>query len=306
MGLQFLKKGKANKVDLSVKYLLHKLLSDYDPARPLSRIHASELTKDDGFCPRMYALHDVTKTKAKDRWLTTSERMTFQIGRDQERNIVNWLGEENRAVCDWKCVQCGTKHEFQFKPIKCTTCGCRVTEPVEIRFQSAINGASCGVDMLIKLNAPKLVPVELKTMDKDLFKALTAPLPEHKWRTNLYLRLIAESASPHAHKVQTNEARILYVSKGGYGCADPTLSDYGVYDKFSPFKEFIIQRDDSVTDGIVNRSKAVVDFRAGKVGMPKGICASATHKRAANCPMKGKCFSGDFPPEYDWSKNEQS
>ena len=43
-------------------------------------------------------------------------------------------------------------------------------------------------------------------------------------------------------------------------------------------------------------------FREGKVGMPCGICSTAMAKRAQGCQMKTVCFSGAFPPEYDWQE----
>lgn len=304
MAITFLKKAKELKPEVSVKYLLHRYLSGYDKARSLSIIHASELTKPEGLCPRFYALSDVTKTKPKDPWLTASQRMTFQIGRDQENNIVKWFGEMGKAVCHWKCVACGTVHEFQTRPIACQTCGVKVLEPKEVRFQSAVSGASCGVDMLLALGEKKLRPVELKTIDKEEFKNLKAPLAEHRWRTNLYLRIISESDHSWSSMVNSEVATILYVSKGGFGCADPELKKWGLTDQYSPFKEFQIKRDDSQTDDLVARAKAIKDFREGKVGMPCGICTTAMDKRAKMCSLKAVCFSGEYPPEYDWQEHE--
>lgn len=305
MAISFLKKAKEMQPKKTAKVLLHQHLSGFEKARSLANIHASDLTKAEGFCPRFVALHDVTGMKPKDEWLTTSEAVTFQMGRDLERNVVLWFAEMGRAVCHWKCVACGTMHYFQTRPQNCTECGVRAFEPKEVRFTSAINSASCGVDMLLAMGGPKLVPYELKTIDKDEFKALKAPLAEHRWRTSLYLRIIAESSHNWANMVDTDQAYILYVSKGGYGCADPELSSLGLSDKFSPFKEFEIKRDDSATDDLTKRAKVVKDFREGKVGMPCGICSSALVKRAAGCPMKAKCFSGEYPAEYDWTKGEE-
>jgi hypothetical protein len=301
MAVGFLKKAKSLMPERSVKFLLHKHLSGFDPARSLKVVHASELTKPEGFCPRYYALADMVKYKGKDRWLTTSEKMTFQIGRDQEKNLVNWMGDMNKAVCHWKCVACGHQHQFQLRPVACETCGVKRFDPVEVRFQSAINGASCGVDMLLALGEPKLRPVEIKTIDKEEFKALKAPLAEHRWRSNLYLRLIAESDQSWSDMVSTETITILYVSKGGYGCLDEDVSKWGLTEKFSPFKEFAVTRDDSQTDDLVKRARVVKDFRDGKVGMPCGICSTAMAKRAATCPLRGPCFSGDHAPEYDWN-----
>lgn len=303
MAISFLKKAKDLKPERSIKYLLHQHMSGWDPARSLKVIHASELTKEEGFCPRFYALADVTKYKGKDRWLTTSDRCTFDMGRDLENRVVHAFADMGKAICHWKCVACGTMHEFQTRPLACKTCGVKIFEHKEVRFESAVSGASCGVDMLVALGEPKLRVVELKTMDKEMFKELKAPLAEHRWRTNYYLRIIAESAHNWSKMVSTDSATILYVSKGGYGCADPELAKWGLTDKFSPFKEFEIKRDDALTDMLSARAKVVKDFRDGNVGMPYGICETALSKRAKYCPLKGVCFGGDYPPEYDWKES---
>ena len=180
MAMTFLKKAKAFQPTQSVKYLLHSHLNGPDPARPMSRMHASELTKPEGFCPRHYALADVTKTKPKDNWLTTSEEVTFHIGRVLQDAVVNWFADMGKAFCHWKCQGCGHVHEFQLRPMKCVSCGSKNFWPKEVRFESAETGASCGVDMLVALGEKKLKPVELKTMDKDQFKELKGPLAEHR------------------------------------------------------------------------------------------------------------------------------
>lgn len=304
MAVSFLKKAKDFMPQRSVKFLLHQHLSGFDKARSLKTIHASELTKPEGLCPRFYALADKTGFKGKDRWLTTSEAVTFGMGRDLERNVVNWFADMGKAVCHWKCLSCGRVHEFQMRPPKCEVCGVKKFEPKEVRFESAVTGASCGVDMLLALGEPKLRPVELKTMDKDEFKALKAPLAEHRWRTNLYLRIIAESDHSWSNLVSSEIATVFYVSKGGYGCSDPDLAKWGLSDKFSPFKEFEVKRKDADTDEIAFRSKVVTDFRKGLAGMPCGICETAMSKRAQGCPLKTACFSGDYPPEYDWKSDD--
>jgi hypothetical protein len=303
MAISFLKKAKDMMPDRSIKFLLHKHFSGFDPARSLQVIHASELTKEEGFCPRFYALADAVNFKGKDRWLTTSEHVTFDMGRDLETRVVNAFADMGKAVCHWKCVACGHLHQFQKRPMKCETCGTNKLDPKEVRFQSAINGASCGVDMLLALGEPKLRPVELKTIDKEEFKALQAPKAEHKWRTNFYTRIIDESDHSWSSLVNTESATILYVSKGGYGCADPYLSKWGLSDKYSPFKEYEIKRNDADTESLAQRAQVVTDHRKGLVGMPCGICPTAMAKRAAKCPLRGPCFSGDHPPEYDW-KND--
>ena len=299
--MKFLKKAKGMHPEHSVKYLLHQHLTGFSPGRSYKRVHASSLTKPQGFCPRMYALADVTSTPARDEWLSTSQLMTFQIGRDQEKNIVLWFAEMGRAVCHWKCTHCGQTQMFQRRPKGCPNCNGGHFVPEEVRFTSALTGASAGVDMIAALGDPKMRPVELKTMDKDKFKDLIAPLAEHRWRTNLYLRIMAESELPWANMIDLTKASILYVSKGGFGTLDPEVKKWGLSDSFSPFKEYVVERNDADTDDICNRAKVVKDFREEKVPMPHGICSSALVPRAKECPLKSVCFSGDHPPHYDWN-----
>ena len=266
----------------------------------MTRIHASELTKPDGLCPRAYALHDVTKKKPRGGWLTTSEQMTYQMGRDQERNIVNWFADMGKAVCHWRCLSCNHLHEFQGRPYKCESCSFKVFKNEEVRFESAITGASCGVDMLLALGEPKLRPVELKTMAADQFKALQAPLAEHRLRTNFYMRIIDESSHSWSNMVGHDKATIVYVSKSAYGCADDSLRKWGIKEGFSPLKEYDIKRNDAETNVLADRSKVVKDYRAGLVGMPCGVCSTAMSKRAGACAFKGECFSGEYPASYVW------
>lgn len=296
MALKFMKGLKVQTPPKdSLKAMLHDHLSGFEPHRGVKRIHASELTKEGGFCPRFYALADKMPKVLKDGWLTTSERVTYQIGRDMQDNIVNWFADMDRAVGDWRCRACDKLHWFQRRPAKCEGCGCKTFAPQEVRFESLKSGASCGIDMLVKLSGPKLVPVEIKTMDKEQFKDLKGPLAEHRLRSNLYLRLIDES---DGHEdIDTSRIIVLYTTKGGYGTADAAID---LDDKFSPFKEYEVTRDDSQTDALVLRAQVVTDYRAGKIGMPMGICSTALVPRAKKCSACQLCFSGDHPPEHDW------
>ena len=298
--MSFFKKPLKSDTTSSLKFHLHQYLSRYEEARPLKKVHASNLTKEGGLCPRYYALADKTGKKPKDEWLTASEQVTFHIGRVLQDSVVNWFADMGKAICHWRCVSCKQLHEFQHRPLKCVSCGTKSFTPEEVRFESAVSGASCGVDMLVSMGETKLRPIEIKTMDKDQFKTLLAPLAEHRLRTNFYLRLIGESGHSWSNLVNDQVATVLYISKGGYGCADPVLKTCGLNDQFSPFKEYTVKRNDSETEGITARAKVVKDFRDGAQGMPKGVCASSLDKRAVYCPYKAACFGGDFPPTYDW------
>ena len=211
-GMTFLKKALAQDFTKSVKYQLHNHLTGMEPGRPMSTVHASEVTKPEGICPREYALSDLLKKKPRRRWLSTSENITYHLGRVLQDSVVNWFADMGKAVCHWKCMGCGKLYEFQSRPFKCDGCNVRAFTPVEVRFQSAVTGISCGVDMLVAMGETKLRPVELKTMVADQFKTLVAPLAEHKLRTNLYLRIIAESDHPWSNLVGSDRAhRAVYL-----------------------------------------------------------------------------------------------
>jgi len=299
--MHFAKKLKDLMPERNLRFMLHEHLGGFEAPRSLRKVHASELTRPEGFCPRFYALADTAKVKPKDEWVGAADVATFQLGRMWQDSIVHWFADMGRAVGHWKCLACNQLHEFQKRPMKCTSCNSRAFEPVEVRFESAISGASCGIDMMVDVGDPLLLPVEIKSMAKEQFKDLHAPLAEHRLRTALYLRLIDESEHAWSGLVQTRRAKVFYVCKGGY-VADPELGRWGLPDRYSPFKEFEIGRDDAQTDALVARAKVVKDFRAGLIGMPTGICSSAMAKRAKACSLCKLCFSGDHPPGHDWQE----
>ena len=301
MTVSFMKKAKDFQPTGSLKFLLHSHLSGPEKARSLSILHASDLTKPEGMCPRYYALHDELGKKPQDRWLSTADVITYEMGNNLQDAIVNHYADMGRVVGHWKCLGCKVQQEFCKRPGECPECGCKAFKPEEVRFKSKVTGASCGVDMLVNLGFPKLVPVELKSMIKDQFRELVAPLQEHRLRTNLYLRLIAEADNEWSGQVATEEARVAYFCKGGY-VADPELKKMGLHDTFSPMKEYKVKRDDKRTDDLSLRALAVAEYRAGKTSMPCGICSTALVKRAKGCAVKAACFSGDHPGEYDWQK----
>src|SRR4051794_22826774 len=102
MALTFLKSAKEMLPTKSLKFLLHHHMGGPDKARPLSRVHASSLTKPEGFCPRYYALHDTLKIKPKDGWLTAADVITFDMGNDLQELVVQAFADMGKAVGHWK------------------------------------------------------------------------------------------------------------------------------------------------------------------------------------------------------------
>ena len=279
----------------SLKVLLHRQLARMEPPRSMATLHASEVTKSE-FCARRSAIMLASGVRAGDEYLSGSMAMTFQIGRDVQDHIVSAAADAGIAVGHWRCVACNRLHEFCKRPVECHKCTRRTFTPVEVRFKSEVSGISGGFDMIMSTGLPKLRLVEIKTMAPIEFQALVLPLAEHKLRTALYLRIAAESANPLSQHIDQNEALVLYVSKGGFGHADPALTQLLPRERHSPFKEFVVKRDDAMTQPTVDAAMALTGWRTGVSGMPTPRCHKPTDKLAQWCPVAQYCFGSVFPP----------
>lgn len=308
MTLKILKYLKAGK-EVSVKNLIHSSLSGWENPREHGVIHASDLMKEKEFCPREWAFLDLGMAKKKSEFIGTALRVTFDHGRDLETRIRNdWL--RDYAVGDWECGVCGHVHEsFGKAPkIKCPKCGWgHQWKYREIRFEDAETGISGGFDLLLHItNNAKLHLVELKCMAPDMLKKLLAPLAEHKFRTSLYLDLVARSNVPHADQIDVTRASILYASRS-FGFKDETLKTAGIKDSpFSPFKEYIVERDSSMLETSRVKAKTLTFWRKGlkdgnQQGFPAGVCPNVMCNRAQSCSAVSPCFSGKFMGTITWS-----
>lgn len=287
-----IKKKPANQaVEDSPRFLLHKHLCTYRKARSYNTVHASDLMGRTEFCPREYALGLKYHKARPDERITTADSVTYAYGHKVEDLIIEWFAQMDKAWGDWSCHTCGRDYKFQRRPGKCLGCGGKLFEYHEVRFVSAESGASGSADLLVDMGQPKLSLIEIKSMDKESFKKLEAPLAEHRWRTNLYMRLVAESNHPMKDKVDLNVAYVLYLTKGGYGTKDPQIRKWGLLDgDWSPFKEFKVIRDDTATQPQSELAKMVKDYKqTGK--LPLGICPSSLVPRAKFCTQCDSCFS---------------
>lgn len=272
-----------------LKVALHKALAGDEQPRSVKVVHASAVTGD--FCPRQYALFDKFQIKGSVKHVPTSLALTYKIGHAVQRLIIDVLCESHQALTHWRCDSCNAGHLYSKLPYKCSTCGCRSLSPEEIRFQSELTGISGGIDVVADVGDGQFRMVEIKTIAPEEFKKLIAPLAEHKQRTNLYMRVAAESEDPFRHKLNLNLAHLLYVSKGGYGVADSSLMALGVQEKFSPFKEFVIQRDDKATEALCVAATSLLSWRKGLGPLPDRICGNQFDKRAQYCPACKPCFT---------------
>lgn len=304
MALKFVKaiaKGK----EVSIKHMLHRELAGWEDPRPHGTLHASSLLGDVEFCPREWAFLDMGLAKRRKEFLGTAMRITFDHGRDMERRLRNeWL--RDYIIGNWECEVCGKLHPTFGKAPKgpCSSCGWNKWGYKETRLESPVSGVSGGIDAFVDVGHPKAMILEIKSMDKDEHKKLAAPLAAHKLRTSLYLRLADETLLKESGRINTQKAKILYVSKS-YGFKDDSIHAAGIKDApFSPFKEFDIERDDSLTDDALNRAKALTLWRNlpkdQPNGLPCGICPNGLGKRAQKCCAVAPCWNGHHPSTITW------
>jgi hypothetical protein len=286
--MNFIKKLTEEKQqEFTLSKYLQEHLEGYSKARSVEHIHASDLTKDDpAFCPREIALLRMTGKKRKDQYLNQSLKVAFTIGEayhDMIRNV--WL--RDIAIGNWKCPHCDAKIEFSKKPkIKCPECGSKKWEYDEVRFNSTELDVSGAIDLMVDLQLQKTVIVEIKSMDKDQFGELIAPLAEHRIRTSLYLKIIESSDVLHKDKIDLTHARIIYVSKG-YG-------KKGTDGKFTPFKEYVIPRNDGSIQPYLDKAIMMKKFTDEGV-VPCGVCKSSFDPRMKSCTVAPECFGQLYP-----------
>jgi len=273
---------------ISIKRMIHALVGGMEDARSNKKIHASDLTNEDReFCPRERVLVSKLDLKPKPRMISAPMRMTFDLGWATQQVLNDkWL--RDRMVGSWKCQSCSATRAFTpFPKDGCNNikawCNWKYQEMVFIHQDIPMFSGS--IDAFVDVGQPKLHMVEVKIMDKDYFKALKAPLSEHKLRTNLYLRLIAESTTSFKEFIDTSVATVLYVMRG--------FGSKGDDGEISPLKEFHVKRNDADTDHLI---KLAADAAKGLEGgdIPDGICHSMTCPRASKCPVASECFSGKW------------
>lgn len=289
-------KGRLDKT--SLKYILHKELCGYEDARSVRKLHASELLKEDiAFCPREHALLDELNKERPKEFVPTSSRVTWDLGNDFAEYIIQKLGNAGVVIGDWSCNHCNRTVRWKKRPKECKKCGHKAFKHIESRFTSKTSGISAGIDFFYKTeDSPKIIPVEMKTMMKEQFKTLAAPLSEHKARTSLYLQIIDDSDHPHKDEIETSYAKILYLCKGGYR-KDDTVKLFGLRDfGMSPFEEFLVKRDDSINKTKWSHALLLKKYRDNpkKKNIPLGVCHNVHCKRAQQCSVKDVCFSNAY------------
>ena len=268
------------------------VLGESQPGRTMEVLHASDVTRPD-FCPRRWALFDLLDKDPPMETVSTAMDVTFRMGKMAETLLVEeWAGEA--VVGNWRCRYCGDSRTMVPKPSGyCQSVGGAWPttrkhwwEYRQMVVDAPEYGLHGGIDALFNLGSPQLVVTEIKTLNPTDFESIVTPLPEHRLRTNLYLRILDDSHHPYKEKINLLEARVLYISRG-YGKLNPA------WNEILPFKEFVVKRNDADLTEFLARAKRLQVFRT--VGlMPTGICSTALDKIAKQCSVATQCFSGAY------------
>lgn len=267
-----------------IKDLLHAKVGGMEEARQHTTIHASMLTSDVEFCPRRVMIAEREGIQRKARLIDTPLRMTFDQGWHMQFQINNnYLRDVMYGR--WKCKCEGTLLGLGANLPDCDECDTAKDEYVyqEIVLRDPKNDFTGSVDGFVYMKG-QLHLLEVKIMDKDLFKALKLPMAEHRARTQLYLQMLSEDFDQDEN-FNFKDARLLYIMRG-FGIKD----DKG---RISPFKEFIIPANPKAAK--IYQDKALAVHNARKHGtMPDRICPNAMCARAELCSLSKRCFSGAY------------
>ena len=290
MAIKFIQDVLNEKASLSTEKslieILVKNLGRHYPERSHKTVHASDVTKSD-FCARKILLLDHLNLEPADSYISPALKATFDIGNMvADRLVEHWIG--SHAHGHWVCPVCTKQSVFGPKP---TQHCCSPHAPWsyrEVKFFGEDSHISGSLDLIANLGGLKLKVVELKTIKPDDFDKLAAPLAEHRLRTRLYLKLIEESTNPIRFQLDTQSAKILYVSKG-FGKMN---AEHG---QILPFKEFDVDRDDDSIKTYLQNGVDVRNHRTAKTIPLVKVCSSVSSSTAKSCPVKSQCWGGLIP-----------
>lgn len=290
--LHAVKKPKNSIIDV-----LRSHLGGSQPSRGRAHLHASSVTRPD-FCPRKWALMDAYAIPDPPEQVQTAMAVTFAMGLAAETLLVEeWAGD--RTIGNWRCRHCGEQRSWSRKPDG--YCKQPVSfGPVKhqkhwwqyVQIVIEALGLVGRPDVLFDVGSPELVVTELKTLNPTEFDKIVAPLPEHRMRTNLYLKMLSASNNPYKGKCNLTEGRVLYISRS-YGRMNAE------WNEILPFREFVVKRHDGDLKEALQKAKALELSRKG-LGVPSGICGTAVDVFAKKCPVCIPCFSGKHPGIIKW------
>lgn len=242
-------------------------------------VHVSSLISKD-WCSRAHLINLVHQNSGFQNVLPQM-RIVWALGRAAEAHVRKQFAlahGRHRMIGNWRC-DCGTTtmEGHGSNSLKCRVCEQPVAHYGELLLQDNDNGIVGSPDLVFETE-DGLTVVEVKSIKKDSFTELTAPLMDHVIQCYGYVR--------HLRKVVDKPVRgkVFYVAK-----------DY-VSPKLSPYKEYAISDYEENAEKIYSVLREDVrEMRkaAAAGGYPARLaeCSSPLSTRAKACTACTLCFS---------------
>lgn len=273
-----------NKVDTESKVVLpdnfvKAILDKQDKVPEKSRagtytthVHVSSLAYN--FCPRQYAIA-IKENLSLYESLTGGHKVTFRLGRAAEEHVregfIDTYGRHN-IYAKWECA-CGRSYrEGFYKEVACA-CGKPLDVFKEPDIQDDENGLKGHPDLVFNYKQ-RLFVMEIKSMNKKDWEALTEPLHSHIMQAGMYPKLLAMKRTGVSPIVV-----FIYVGKEFV---------WG-----SPYKEFHVDMSEpkyvAIHEAMQAEAKQVKDYVEKGIS-PERICTSINSSLAKKCPVAFRCF----------------
>lgn len=238
-------------------------------------VHVSSLT---AFCPRRLVLMR-REDRPLIRSVTGGHRVMWRLGRAVEQHIREQFisGRNYRGILGrWSCPCSHTTVTGIYRSdVSCTVCRHTCTVYGEYTLRDASVHLIGNPDLLVDHDGATVI-VEIKSMNKTDWEALTEPMGEHIFQAGMYYDL-AESnlLSPH------RKAVFVYCTK-----------DF----KFgSPYKEYhvdVATRElRNLRSGVVENLRIAMLHEQANALPPRVLCGSPQCSMAKVCPVATACFN---------------
>lgn len=237
-------------------------------------IHVSSLI---GFCPRAHAIHRLYQAgQYVMQSVTGGHRLVWAIGRSVEHHIREQIIADRRSTVYgvWTC-RCGaSRHEGFPTDRQCGRCQHGLTHYGELTLEDTEAGVIGNPDILLLVNNA-LMAVEIKSITKDDWEALTAPKGDHIFQAGWYVRLLRQLG----HRVHA-QTHVIYARKE--------------FKWGSPYKELVFDATAGYIEDMLTESRelAITAHAAVASGvLPARICPTHDCARAKKCTVTVPCFS---------------
>lgn len=257
--------------------LVYNRLMRTERDRDCDPIHASDLTKKD-FCAREIWLRRHHEILGRERFIPAQLGWAFKFGDFLNDVLTNDILRDT-IYGEWECDRCHHRYVGMAKD-KCTKCANGRYKYREIVMTDAGLRVISSKDLFLAHNNALLMH-EIKSMDKDEFRNIKAPLPEHQERTHLYMYLVRRNIAQYKALEKFLDRNYFYIS---YFCKCVGLKhkDTG---KVTPVRTFKLKYDPKIAAPFVERARLV----AGKT-IPPPISEKRAHKHCRECTAKQLCL----------------